>query len=350
MTFYALDVIKIAYNRTLTLLFKPLNITKLIDYCVLWFFLVSGSMSFYQSPKSISNFFGTLSNLPRDLGHPRTPANNSIITLIEIFRDLRMIFSSRVYPDYLMSAPILTTLLVLLIVVIIMLYISSTIEFVLVNSLVHNCTNPYMSFKRFRSKGFQLFCIKIAVCFVSVSMLILLLLSQYRLLPGPELYLSITTKTLVLLVALLFFIFSEILGFFIGLSIPIALYSNISVLSALLNVFKKCKHDFKQLFVYCIARVTINLFLGIFFIITLVPLISIPGIVIVIMEKLLEAIIQPETNWFIIAGYRLFEYTILIIFILLASLPVNIYLKYHMYSFLEKWYPDVHIPFSKELS
>jgi len=260
------------------------------------------------------------------------------------------VFSSESYSTDLISNSVLAALLVLLFIAIVLLFISSTMEFLFVNSLVHNYRDPFMHFSSFLGKGFQLFSIRIVIHFVSAIILILLLLNQYGLISDTYLFFSVPNQTLILFAAFLFLLSSEVLGFFIGLSIPIALYSNVNVISALSNVFRKCRHDFKQFFVYLLVRVLLNLLLVVIVLIALFhpALLFIPGIPIVLMEELQKAIVQPSTNWFIIASYRLLGLTILILSLCLMFLPVNIFFKHHMISFLEKWYPDVHIPFSQE--
>jgi len=49
--------------------------------------------------------------------------------------------------------------------------------------------------------------------------------------------------------------------------------------------------------------------------------------------------------WVIMAPYGLVAYVLLIVFFLLVSVPVRVFMKYHMLTFLKSWYPESGIPF-----
>jgi hypothetical protein len=52
-------------------------------------------------------------------------------------------------------------------------------------------------------------------------------------------------------------------------------------------------------------------------------------------------------EWLFLTFFILLEVIILIIVMALVSMPFGVFLKYHMLTFVEKWYPETDIPFEQ---
>ncbi len=337
MDWYVIDAVEVAYERTKKCLFEPFDFWKWVKLAII-FMLVGGGSGYG------GNSFNSFSN-SMDSGYDSGYGSgyNSDYNPLDSIGDTI---------DSTFSLAVTALIALVLILILFFMYISSVMEFVLVESLVSNSVKFWEYSRRFLGKGLQLFIIKLAALFLSLLVLALLVLPFVVIfgMPSGDFFLLsiIGGMMLVMLLVIIFAIIASILGSFISMSIPVSLYRNVGVLSAIMEVLRKFKLEWQQIIVYWVGRAVLGIIVGIAgfviimlaLLVTLLPFLIVDGIL-----YLLLSLVMSGLEWIVLAPVALVELILFIIAMALVSMPFKAFLKYHMLSFLEKWYPEAGIPF-----
>ena len=74
-------------------------------------------------------------------------------------------------------------------------------------------------------------------------------------------------------------------------------------------------------------------------------IVSMLGLVLYLILSWAGLGIEDAVFWVIMAPFGLIAFILLFVFSLLVSVPVPVFMKYHMLTFLKSWYPGSGIPF-----
>jgi hypothetical protein len=232
-------------------------------------------------------------------------------------------------------------------------------EFVFMESIVTNIVSIRAYFKKYLRQGFSLFLVRMIIGLFTLMLLIaaasLVFLPFLRsgavITPG-LIWNSIFWLILILLVLALV---NGIIGSFISLSIPIMMYRNIGIIAALGKIIARLREEWKQILVYWIMRIIIGLVAGILVGIVAIIVLIVFLIAIILLGAILYFLLSGlglgVSNllfWVVMITYGVIAAIPLIIFLLLASVPVPVFMKFHLLTFLRMWFKDLNIPFFDE--
>ncbi len=339
MDWYVIDAVEVAYERTKRCLFEPFDLWKWVKLAIILMLVGGGSGHGGNSFNSFSN------SMDSDYGSGYGSGYGSDYDPLDSIGDTF---------DSIFSAAVMAIIALVLFLIIIFMYVSSVMEFVLVESLVSNSVKFWEYTRRFLGKGFQLFIIRIAALLLSLLVLAVLLLPFVLLFGMPSadyFWLSfIGGMMLVIFLVIIFAVIASVFGSFISMSIPIALYNNVGVLSAIMEVLRKFKLDWQQIVVYWVGRAVLGIIVGIAalivmmlaILVTLLPFLIVDGILYLLLSLVLSG-----SEWIVLVPFILVEVILFIIVMALVSMPFGAFLKYHMLSFVEKWYLEAGIPFDQ---
>ncbi len=340
MNWYSIDAIDAAIKRTKKVLIEPFDFWKWIRLGIIC--ILIGNSGIWNG-YNLGNF---------DRGYEEKegtlPQTGEIINQISQFWQQ--------YQTY-----ILIGLAVIIFIILLFGLISSIMEFILVESLVTNVVTIRAYFRKYLHPGFNLFVIQTLLGIFFLSLFILAMIPI--LLPLLESPGAINFGKI--LMAIFWFIavllvlgtIGGILSSFIGLSIPLVMYDGIGIIAAIKKILGKFKADWRQIIVYWVLRIILGLAAGIIvgiaaliLFIVLFIIILVPGLILYFVLSGLGHGTQSAMFWTVMLLYGLIAVILLILFILIVSVPVPVFMKYHMLTFLQMWYPDVRIPFhdSKE--
>ncbi len=347
MDWYVIGAVEVAYERTKRCLFEPVDLWKWVKLAIILMLVGGGSgygINSFNSFNSFSNNDAYTEYVPDNeqgygLGY------DSEFKPFDLINDAVSAVSSSV---------VLAIIALIFLLVIFFMYISSVMEFVLVASLVSNNVKFLEYSRRFLGKGFHLFLIRIATLILSLLALAIIIIPFifiFRMSPGDYFWFSLISGMMFLLFLLIVFaIIASVFGSFISMSIPVALYRNIGVLSAILEVFRKFKFDWQQIIVYWVGRAVLGIIVGIAASIVLILAILstiVPFMIVDVVIYFLLSLVISGSEWMVLAPVILVEVILFILAVALVSMPFGSFLKYHMLSFVEKWYPEAGIPFGE---
>jgi len=347
MSWYAIDAVDRAFSRTRKALFEPFNFWKWVKFAIIIFFI--GGMG--------SNYGGSGTNYqpgPNDYGtdFPAGPGE-----MPDFPSDISGLGSG--YIDSVSAMAIIGAIIAFFILfILIFSYISSVMEFVFIEALVRNEVHLRAYFKKFMGKGFNLLLIRLALG------LVFLILFALSLLPFIPLFLSESSDFavpaliggmfwffgVVLLLALL----GAVIGSFISLALPVSIYRETGILSAIRIVFRNFKKSWQEVLVYWFIRLLIGIGVGLLILILfgmlILGLASVFLIIDIILYFLLSTFLSESFIWILLLPFILVEILFIFAILLLLSVPFAVFLKYHLLSFLEVWFADANIPFFDKLS
>ncbi|OPY22097.1 MAG: hypothetical protein A4E24_00139 [Methanomethylovorans sp. PtaU1.Bin093] len=343
MDWYVIDAVGVAYERTKRCLFEPFDLWKWVKLAMILMLIGGGSGHGGNSFNSFNSFSDT-DTYPA-YGPDHDPGYDSEFDPFDLIEDAASAVS---------SSAVLAIIALIFLLVIVFMYISSVMEFVLVESLVSNNVKFWEYTRRFLGKGFHLFLIRIATLLLSLLVLAVIVLPFIFIngMPsGDHLWLSLIGGIMMIVFLLIVFVLiASVLGSFIGMSIPVAMYRNIGVVSAILEVLRKFKLDWQQIIVYWVGRAVLGIIVGIVALIAvmLALLVTlIPFLILDLIVYFLLSLVLSGSEWIVLVPLVLVEVILFIIAMALVSMPFGAFLKYHMLSFMEKWYPEAGIPFGQ---
>ncbi|TQD27902.1 hypothetical protein [Methanolobus vulcani] len=343
MSWYVIDVIDKAVERTRIFLFEPFDITKWFKLALIVFF-IGGSGGF--------NNGGNAGSYDTSAGEP------DISWIPDSFTDFISSLSHHIstFSETTMLIAVVLFLLLIFLVVIIFGYIGSTMEFVLVESLVSNDVRAREYFKKYMGKGLSLYILRMILLLVFILIIAIMSLPFIFLISesnsGPSGILEIiglffVSIGIIMVLAIVF----GIIGSFINMAIPISMYQDSGLLSAIGSVFSQFKADWKQIIIYWIGRVilgiTVAIMAGIIGLIILVILLLILGFIDLALYFILNMILSATVLWSLLISIVIVELLVLSFVSAIIRMPFSVFMKYHMLSFLELWY-QIRIPMFDE--
>lgn len=344
MSWYAIEVIKNAYGRTKSCLFEPFNFSKWTDLAIMQLLLALVLRLKYYSPSYIHDSFESISNALASFNqtltsNSYTPVSNTIDFLVGSFESLATLFSFNSGQFDSISSSATIVFMAIIFLMIIFSYVSCIMEFVFVESLVSNRVNFCNYSARFVGKGAQLFLVRGIILLPTLILLFLPLFWRFGVFSGST-YISYGME--IFFLATMFGLISLILDSFINLSIPLAMYCNISLISAIMEVFRKFRHDWQQILVYGIVRGLLGVIVGIPALVLMLLVITVTLLLFVFIFRIIQ-----EPDLLILLSFNSLGLIIGLLALALVSMPFSLFMEYHLLSFMEKWYPEAAIPFNE---
>ena len=342
MTWHSIDAVDTAFNRTKSALIEPFNFWKWIKFGII-IFLLGGSVG---GGGGGSNYGGTGQRY-YGIGDNREP----LITDSQ-FLEFRETFTQFLdtYLTYLLLGIGFFIGIILL-----MSYISNVMEFVFVNSLVTNVVTFWAYTRQYLRQGLNLFMIRfvLGLAFLSILMISMLPIVLPILDSPGDLHIGMLIGGIFLLIGVLLIlaIVSGIIESFINLSIPMSMYQNTGIIAALRKVLGLFKAEWKQIIVYWVVRFFLRIIVGIIMMlaaliifIVVFGIVFMLGLILYLLLSLAGLGIGDAVFWVIMAPFGLVAFVLLFVLSLLVSVPVPVFMKYHMLTFLKSWYPESGIP------
>ena len=348
MSWYGIDAIDKALSRTKTALFEPFDFWKWVKLAIIIFLLggigsnYGGSGTNYRmgsedfgnnfpniEPGKMPDFLSGVSGIGFD--HIQSIAPLAIIAAIIAFLFLlALIFS----------------------------YISSVMEFVFVEALVRNEVHFWAYSKKFLGKGFNLLLIRLALWIVFFVLFVLALLPfiPVFLKESPDFALPAIIGGVFWLFGVIFMLalLGAVINSFLSLAIPLAIYRETGILSAFRMVYRNFRKSWKEVLVYWLIRFLLGIGIAILALILFGLLMLALGIVFLIIDGILyflfSTFISEPLKWILLIPFIAVEMLLLFITLMLLSVPLAVFLKYHLLSFLEAWFAGADIPFFDKLS
>ena len=330
MSWSGIDAIDSAVSRTKKTLIEPFNFWKWIKLGIILFFLGGGSSSFN----------------PASFNQPYRGAQTPAPTMGEILSQI-----TQFWHQYFTIILLVAAFFVFFILI--FGYISSIMEFVLVESLVTGVVTFWASSRKYLRLGFNLFVVRLVIGLFILSLLILFMFPVFKSVMGSfdtissGMIIGIILKVVAVLLGIA--IVNGIIQSFINLSIPLAMYNDMGIIEAFKSIVGKARTDWKQIGMYWIIRILLGIVasiaVGIIAFILILVILAILAIPAVILYYLLSGIGAQILFWILMALYGLIAFVVFFLFILIVSVPVPVFMKYHMLTFLKMWYEDAKIPF-----
>lgn len=329
MSWYVLDAVDVAIYRTKKCLFQPFEFWKWIKIAIILLFVGGGSGyggnfgGSYPSDNTVNSSYG-VDNLSTDIG-----------SISDVFIGF--------------------IILLILLIVLLFAYVGSVLEFVFVDSLVTDNVK-LRKFFNYTGKGLNLLLIKIVAGIITMFLIGILLIPIGYILytQGVD---NISYASVFIIIAsgiillFLFILMMSALNSFISMAIPISIYTGIGLIASIKQIFNHAKAGWKEIIVYWIGRgiISIALFM-IALILLVIGLITIvlPFILIdYVVYMLLSSVGSIQT--IVLAIFIILQVLICVLLLFLSGVPLGVFSKYHMLSFLEKWHTQVKIPFIQSL-
>lgn len=141
-----------------------------------------------------------------------------------------------------------------------------------------------------------------------------------------------------------------IISFLVSLAVPVSLYTNTDIFKSFSMILKKFSQDWQQM-VVCWLVITGLIIIGTFVLMALLLIISIIAIALfIVIFTLLVSVsdaILPGDELVVAIILILFSFIFTVLYILalgFITVPLSIFLEYHMITFLQMWYPELEIP------
>ncbi|NJD52659.1 MAG: hypothetical protein FIB07_07295 [Candidatus Methanoperedens sp.] len=331
MGWYGLDAFNSAIKRTKKALTEPFDFWKWIRLGIIIFFIGGGmGIPNYNFPASWQN----------DDQKMEAPSTQEIIDKITQFW-------------YQYQTYILIGLAFVIFIILLFTLLSSIMEFVFVESLVTNKVAIRTYFRKYLRQGFNLFIIKIILGVVFLSLFILAMLPVFRQLLSGNITPGLILGSILWFVSvvLVFAVLSGVINSFISLAIPVVIYQRVGIVMAIKKVTGRFKEDWRQIVIYWVARffawIAGTIVVGIVALILFIIIFFILFIPALILYFILSAPGQGSESfllWAVMIPYGLVAAVVLILFLLIVSVPLPVFMKYHLLAFMQMWYPDVKIP------
>ena len=348
MSWYGIDAIDKAVSRTKTALFEPFDFWKWVKLAII-IFLLGGIGSNYGGSgtnyRMDSEDFGT--NFP-NIEPGRMPDFLSGVSWIGF--------------DHIQSIPpmaiIATIVAFLFLLALIFSYISSVMEFVFVEALVRNEVHFWAYSKKFLGKGFNLLLIRLALGIVFFVLFVLAFLPfiPVFLKESPDFSFPAIIGGVfwffgvIIMLALL----GAVVSSFLSLAIPLAIYRESGILSAFRTVYRNFRKSWQEVLVYWLIRFLLGIGIAILAVVLFGLLMLALGIVFLIIDVVLyflfSTFVSESLVWILLIPFVIIELLLIFGTLLLLSVPLAVFLKYHLLSFLEAWFAGADIPFFDKLS
>ncbi|WP_440952925.1 DUF7544 domain-containing protein [Methanococcoides sp. FTZ1] len=333
MNWFVVDAAGEAFKRTRSCLLEPFELKKWLKLAIIVALAGGGSSSGYNG--SIPNTeTGDFPQLPFF-----DPAKgNGFLEQITTMPDL----------------PALIAIIgAIALLILIFWYISSVMDFVLVESVTKNDVRLREYAKKYMRMGLNLFIIRIVLAigfFAIFAMAALPMIVQIISDPTGNFWPMLIAGGLSLIaVILMISVFSSIINSFIHLCIPIAMYDQIGIIEALEKVVATFRQDWKQITGYWLGRFLLWTGGRVVFSILALIVLLIPGLIFLLIDGIiyfaLSEMLQQRVIWMVVTSLAIIEIIVLALLSIVTIMPLHIFMKYHMLVFLKKWRPATTIPF-----
>ncbi len=335
MSGYSIDAIGGAFEKTKKALIQPFDFWKWIKLGIIIILLGGSGGGGGQSSGNGQQFAGNDFNI------------GSIGPQIEeMFDQIRQFIQQ--YMTY-----ILIGVVAFVSIILILSYISNIMEFVFVESLVSNQVKFWAYSKKYLGLGFNLFIIRFILGLAALLLFIGAMLPIILpVLQSPETFNAGLIIGGMLWFIVVIFVLAVIFGIidsFINLSIPLAMYHHTGIIAALNKIYNNTKADWEQIIVYWVIRIILHIVVaivvGIPVLILFMLIFGILAAIGMLMYFILSGLNVGLFMWLMLTPYALVVFVTFITFILLTSVPAPVFIKYHMLTFLQIWYPDARVPF-----
>lgn len=342
MSWYGIDSVDRAFSRTRKALFEPFDFWKWAKLAII-IFLLGGVASNYGGQgtnyKIGSEDLEKLHNIePGQM--PYFPFDTHEIAFSYIH--------AASFPAIIIAAIVSILLLAL-----IFSYISSVMEFVFVESLVRNEVKFWAYSRRFLGKGFYLLLVRLVLGLVFLALFgiaILPLIASilknssdfaWSVLLGGIFWFAGVVIVLILL--------ASAINSFLSLAIPLSIYRNKGILSALKLVFGNFRRSWQEVVVYWFIRFILGIGIAILTIFLFGLTLLVLGLASLIFDGILyflfSSLVSEPLIWILLAPFVIIELILILGALFFLNVPLVVFLKYHLLSFLEAWFADVDIPF-----
>ena len=343
MSWYGIDAADRAFSRTRKALFEPFDFWKWVKLAII-IFLLGGAASNYGGSgtnyRTGSEDFGN--NFP-GIGPgqmPEFPFGTDEIGLGYI----QSVSTSTI---------VIAAIVFIILLALIFSYISSVMEFVFVESLVRNEVKFWAYSRRFLQKGFYLLMVRLALglaflVFFGIALIpfipaILKSPSDFAwpaMLGGIFWIIGIISVLLILAAAI---------NSFLSLAIPISIYRNKGILPALGIVYGNFRRSWKEIVVYWFIRFMLGIGIAILAIFIFGLVLLVLGLVFLIIDAILyflfSSLVSEPLLWILLVPFIIIELILILGTVFFLNVPLGVFLKYHLLSFLEAWFADADIPF-----
>jgi len=225
-------------------------------------------------------------------------------------------------------------------------------QFVFVESVVRNHVTIQAYIRNNLGNGLRLFILNwtLGIAFL-LAIILSLLPALSAILDGDISTVFFGSFIMFFLVLVLGIIILVIISSFINLAIPVMLYENVGILKALSKVISTAVHSIPQLLIYWIVRGVLGIIVAIAaFIISLIAIL-IAGLVLLLIGIVVYMILMLLGFGFtdpvvvVVLGLLFVVSMLVLIFLaILATVPLPVFMRYHMLLFLRNWYADI-VPF-----
>jgi hypothetical protein len=342
MSWYGIDAVDKGISRTRRALFEPFDFWKWVKLAIITFFL-GGVGPNYRGPGT------NYRTNPEELRN--TSIGSDLIKGYIPHNTIENISSSVTsFSEYGLLIALIAALLLLFLL---LYYISNVMEFVFVESLVKNDVKFWAYSRKFLGKGFNLLLVRLALIIIFLLLLgiaalpfIFSIIKTSSNLAWPALLGGIIWIIGVIIVLILVL---SIISSFISLAIPVSIYREIGILSALRLVFANFRKSWQQVLVYWVVRFVLGLLLGIFVLILFLVVLVALGLIFILIDAalyfLFSSFISDPLRWILLIPFVIIELLLFFGTLLLFNVPFAVFLKYYQLSFLETWFADADIPF-----
>ncbi|WP_440952325.1 DUF7544 domain-containing protein [Methanococcoides sp. FTZ1] len=341
MDWYVVDSVDKAISRTKKCLFEPFDLWKWVKLAII-VMLIGGSGGNFNG--------GGNSYTPDTYRIPDSgPADG--------FSDMFGGFADQI-PTTAPDLGLIIGIVVLIIALVLFFsYVSSVMEFVFVDSLVSNEVKFWEYSRKYLRKGLGLFTLRLLIGIILLAIIaimalpIILPLLASRGANFEETIGMIIVSTIFLLIGMILLaaIVGGIISSFINLAIPVAIYTETGIFRAFANVFAQFRKDWKQIIAYWFGRILLAIGIAIVVGLLMLLAMAIAGLIFLMIDAIIyftiSALVASNIAvWMVLAPIILIELIIFIFLLAFIALPARVFMKYHMITFLQQWYPEVKVP------
>lgn len=342
MSWYGIDAADRALSRTRKALFEPFDFWKWTKLAIIIFLLggvassYGGSSNYRMDSENLGNSFPSIE-----------PGWTHVFPFGTDDFGLSYIQSVS-FPSLIIAAVILILLLALL-----FSYISSIMEFVFVESLVRNEVKFWAYSRRFLGKGFRLLLVRLAIGLVFLVLLgiaALPLLSRILESPSDFTWTAMFGEFFWIAgVIIVLFLLGVAIKSLLSLAIPLSIYRDKGILLAFRMVYGNFRKSWQEVVVYWLVRFVLGIGIAIFAIALFVLVMLVLGLGFLILDGILYFFFLYMGSefliWILLIPLIVIELVLILGTLLFLNVPIDVFLKYHLLSFLEAWFVDAEIPF-----
>lgn len=339
MSWYGIDAVDRALSRTRKALFEPFDFWKWIKLAII-IFLLGGASSYGSS----SNY---------NIGSEDLKNNFPIIEPGQM-PDLPFGLhdTSYIYPVP-QTATVIAVIASLFLLALIFSYISSVMEFVFVESLVRNEIKFWAYSRRFLGKGFYLLIVHLVLglmFLVLFGIALLPLIPVIREVPSDfSLPASLGGIFWIAGIIIVLILLAVAINSFLSLAIPLSIYRNEGILSAFGLVFANFRKNWQEVLVYWLVRFVLGIVTGILTIFLFGLIVLVLGLAFLILDGIMyflfSLMVSEFLIWVLLIPFIIIELILILGALLFFNVPLAVFLKYHLLSFLEAWFVDADLPF-----